>query len=416
MANSNPVTKLKIKNYKAFRHEHTIELNNLTLLFGYNNTGKSALVRALPLLRDSMKEQQPKYFTTSYLDYGSASIRGGLFKDITTVGENRLGFGLQWENGDGLEFELMQEGSEPETMTSLKLICNGETSYYQPSLDVDRVLENTLDNRETLTFDNFRAEPSIELNHHLDTFSKSVHWISSTRIPPEREFDIGVGVPLQIKPNGAGVGPMIWHLNDIESPSIPQINNWLSKTCNREIFFGALTREASSSDGRLRVGLNTIAKADTSESRHKVAILDSGEGIAQALPVVVLAAMAANGELGEYPIIAIEQPELHLHPQASVELANFIIDCIQRNQNIRFILETHSESFLRALQIAILATDLHPENFSCYWTSMENDGSTLEKIEFDEDAHLSNSWPQEVFRESLNQAKELVKLRKEKIG
>ncbi|MGR5558960.1 AAA family ATPase [Vibrio fortis] len=143
-------------------------------------------------------------------------------------------------------------------------------------------------------------------------------------------------------------------------------------------------------------------------------MLDSGEGIAQALPVVVLCAMAANGELGATPIIAVEQPELHLHPQATVELANFLLICIEKNPNVRFVLETHSESFLKALQIAIVKGSLNSEEFSCYWVSHELSGSKANNVNFDSEGFITSSWPQGVFRETINQAKELVTLRQEK--
>lgn len=83
--------------------------------------------------------------------------------------------------------------------------------------------------------------------------------------------------------------------------------------------------------------------------------MDSGEGIAQALPVITLCAQAANNELGKFPIVVLEQPELHLHPDATVELAEFICRCAQKNKNARFIIETHSESFLLAIQKSLVS-------------------------------------------------------------
>jgi hypothetical protein len=412
MPTSKILKSIKYKNYKAFKGQHTIDLKNLTLLFGYNNTGKSALVRSFPLLSDSMRGNKPNYFTVSFLDYSSESLRGGMFDNVVTSGESRLGFGLEWHNGDALEFELQKLGSEAEIMTSLSVSTENRQLAYIPSIDSEGMLENVNDSSDVINFHGFRLTEESTFNELISQFSNSVHWVSSTRIPPQRFFEVGVGVPLKIMPNGAGVGPAIWHLNEQNSNSIEDINGWLRATCQREIFFGALSSSATS--GRMRVGLDTVSILEDSGSTHRVPILDSGEGIAQALPVVVLAAMAANGELGASPIIVVEQPELHLHPHASVELANFIIKCIQKNSSIRFILETHSESFLRALQIAILDTELSTENFSCYWTSRSDQGSVLDSISFDSEAYLSSAWPQEVFRESLNQAKRLVRLRQEK--
>ncbi|MEZ8651709.1 AAA family ATPase [Vibrio splendidus] len=396
-----------VGNYKAFKRNQTIDLNNLTLFFGYNNTGKSALVRALPLLSDSMKVRNNSFYTPSFLDYSSESVRGGLFSDITTSGEHKLSFGLHWENESSFDFTLQQSGLEPEKMTSLRIRLNGETKEYQESIESDDKMENKDNRDETINFSGFRLSNSSELNDVISNFSNSVHWVSSTRVHPPREFDIGVGVSTSIDHKGNGIGPAIWALYENNSPSITDINHWLTTTCGRKIDFSSTT---TSSNRRRKVKLETVS--ESLDSPFRVAILDSGEGIAQALPVVVLAAMAANGELGSNPIITIEQPELHLHPQASIDLANFIISCIKKNSNVNFVLETHSESFLRALQIAIVDASLDENNFSCYWISMTNEGANVEPIGFDSEGYISNAWPQDVFRETINQAKELVSKRR----
>lgn len=409
------ISSITIENYKAFRKKHTINLNNLTLFFGYNNTGKSALIRLFPLLKDSFNPNKASFFTSSYLDYSSSSIRGALYKQLTTNDERKLSFGLSWNSGESLEFSLQQNGLDPEIMSSLKITLEDKALEFQPYLEDMTKLENKLDPTDLVSFYNFRLPNNDTYNNLITNFSKSVHWISSTRIHPPRKFEIGIGIPLQIEPNGNGVGPLIWHLAENKSPSIDDINEWLLNTCDRALDF---KDDMGSTDGRKFVSLETVSSNDKSKDDNdrsiRTPILDSGEGIAQALPVVVLCAMAANGELGEAPIIAVEQPELHLHPQATVELANFLIACIKKNPNVRYILETHSESFLRALQIAIVNGTLKTDDFSCYWVSNSGLSSNANPIEFDKDGFISSSWPQGVFREAINQAKELVNLRRSK--
>ena len=50
-----------------------VELRPLTLFFGYNSAGKSALIRALPLLRDSTRSD-----LLGPLDLDSETVRGAL--------------------------------------------------------------------------------------------------------------------------------------------------------------------------------------------------------------------------------------------------------------------------------------------------------------------------------------------------
>jgi len=78
----------------------------------------------------------------------------------------------------------------------------------------------------------------------------------------------------------------------------------------------------------------------------KEVISDVGFGISQVLPILVQAAvMPADTTL------LIEQPELHLHPSAQTKLAEVIADA--SNSGRRFLIETHSEHFIRGLQLAV---------------------------------------------------------------
>jgi len=75
---------------------------------------------------------------------------------------------------------------------------------------------------------------------------------------------------------------------------------------------------------------------------------DIGVGISQVLPVIV-------GALNQdQSILAIEQPELHLHPAIQVELADLFISQVNENPEVIFMLETHSEHlmlrFLRRIE------------------------------------------------------------------
>jgi predicted ATPase len=78
---------------------------------------------------------------------------------------------------------------------------------------------------------------------------------------------------------------------------------------------------------------------------HEV-ISDVGFGFSQVLPILVQAAV-----MPEETTLLIEQPELHLHPRAQTKLAEVIIEA--SNSGRRFIIETHSEHFIRGLQLAV---------------------------------------------------------------
>ena len=76
------------------------------------------------------------------------------------------------------------------------------------------------------------------------------------------------------------------------------------------------------------------------KSGLEIAPHDIGVGISQVIPVIVAAFSS------EPRMIAIEQPELHLHPAVQAELGDLFIDCALGNFKNFFLLETHSEHLI----------------------------------------------------------------------
>ena len=77
-----------------------------------------------------------------------------------------------------------------------------------------------------------------------------------------------------------------------------------------------------------------------------VSIADVGFGVSQTLPVVVSLLAAEKGQM-----VYIEQPEIHLHPRAQVQLAEILADAV--NQGVRVVVETHSSLLILSLQTLV---------------------------------------------------------------
>jgi hypothetical protein len=94
--------------------------------------------------------------------------------------------------------------------------------------------------------------------------------------------------------------------------------------------------------GRLRDELVLVDE----RSGVRVQPYDVGVGISQVLPVVVAALY--RGEKGAGSFVAVEQPELHVHPKLQVILADLFVEqgCAGTVSDHQFLLETHSEHIL----------------------------------------------------------------------
>lgn len=129
---------------------------------------------------------------------------------------------------------------------------------------------------------------------------------------------------------------------------------------------------------------------------------DIGVGISQVLPVVVAALHRKNG------FVAIEQPELHIHPAFQVALGDLFIEQVRECPDLTFILETHSEHLMLRLLRRIRETGenmssdnrkLSPDDLSIYFIEQKEDGISCYLIRVDEDGDFIDRWPRGFFGE-----------------
>lgn len=136
---------------------------------------------------------------------------------------------------------------------------------------------------------------------------------------------------------------------------------------------------------------------------------DVGIGISQVLPVLVEA--YGNKER----IVAIEQPEIHLHPRLQAELADvFLTSALGPNKNT-FILETHSEHIILRIMRRIRETTegkllpgdikVRPDDVAVLYVEPDQNGSRIIEIPLTDDGELGARWPGGFFDDRL---KELI--------
>ena len=141
-------------------------------------------------------------------------------------------------------------------------------------------------------------------------------------------------------------------------------------------------------------------KVRTRGSRDWVDLPDVGFGVSQVLPVLVQCFYAPPGS-----IILMEQPEIHLHPNAQSALADVMIDVVNSRENgadrnIQLLIETHSEHFLRRLQRRIAEDAIPQEKVSAYFANISKSPATLEPLQIDLFGNVKN-WPENFFGDEM---------------
>jgi len=139
------------------------------------------------------------------------------------------------------------------------------------------------------------------------------------------------------------------------------------------------------------------------DERHGITVApkDIGTGIMQMFPIIVGAVD------WEGVVLAIEQPELHIHPALQQRLADAIIP--YANDNRLILIETHSEHlilrFKKRIQQTIKGDLPEPElklenkDLSISYIDPSDSGVNVETIEIDEKGKFTKKWPHGFFEE-----------------
>jgi hypothetical protein len=233
-----------------------------------------------------------------------------------------------------------------------------------------------------------------------------VHWLSSLRAIPERVPPFGPP-PTRLACDGTNAGDYLAHDEIAGGVLVRKVSEVFERTTGHRL---AVKRYPLAGEERYSIVLTSVASRPV-----EIPIVDTGEGMAQLLPVVVLGCLADLGRLAPDSILAVEHPELHLHPAAHATLAEFFCALAAREAGPTSVVETHSASFLLRVQIAIARGELPAERVIVHWVRPLEHGSVADTITFDAAARpIGAGWPPGVFSEDLVQARELLALRKAK--
>jgi len=129
---------------------------------------------------------------------------------------------------------------------------------------------------------------------------------------------------------------------------------------------------------------------------------DVGTGISQLIPIIVGALYFKEG------LVAIEQPELHIHPAFQVALGDLFIKQ-GTEKNISFLIETHSEHLLLRLlrrirethesELSLGITAFYPARLAIYYIERGDQGVRISQLWVSKDGDSEERWPEGFFEE-----------------
>jgi len=200
-----------------------------------------------------------------------------------------------------------------------------------------------------------------------------------------------------------------WVYGRLRLPHLPRAN--LNDLLQSEPFQVAVPRVVVSKLHALRIHGNHAAHGDKVTTKSALWLLKEahdlskwlaliGVGISQVVPVVAIA-LEGSGNL-----IAIEQPELHLHPRLQAELGDLFIESALGDRKHQVLLELHSEHLILRLLRRIRETAegkphrglaIDERDIAIYYAKSDEGRTGFIKIDVDKRGDFIQPWPDDFF-------------------
>jgi hypothetical protein len=226
----------------------------------------------------------------------------------------------------------------------------------------------------------------------LITEGSTIQYVGPLRASAERYYRVQELAIDDIDPSGSNVAMYLHYLSPTQ---LRRFNGIFA-----DAFGFSIT--PSSSAGHVSLMLRNAATGE------KENIVDVGFGFSQVLPIIAqIHAASSPAESGvqrpisvrmisSSPIVALEQPELHLHPAYQAKLADLFAALVtpsDRRRPFRFVIETHSEAFVNRLGWLVGRGSIPAESIAIYtFEKLLASHTSVKELEFDSRG-LIDEWP-----------------------
>ncbi len=359
------ISRIKLANFKCFE-KADIKCSPLTLLCGINGAGKSTVIQALLLLRQS--------FESGDLRDSKLNLNGSLIE---------LGTG----------YDILFENSESD-ITRIELTDNKNQTIFKSSFDCSGKASKS----DQLSFADCPVKQGVYNSwHKTPPLGGKFRYVSAGRIGPQKIYSHSEAFASSGQIGAQGEYSMSYlytRSNKTLEPDDPRCKGLIKNTIIsgvdhwiQEVTPGAHLKIQPIEDvDFVRAGFQFDQPEDVESRVYRAT--NVGFGLSYVLPVIV-SLLSRPGTL-----CIIENPEAHLHPRGQTKLAE--LTALAALAGVQVIVETHSDHFLDGVRIAVRNELIEPNQVSIHYFNRDKGKSIVSTPEIDPDGRLSE-WPEGFF-------------------
>ena len=436
--------RMHLKNFKSWEDTEDVDLRPITGIFGTNSSGKTSLIQALLLLKQTV-DSRDRGNVFHFGDDISTLVNLGDFESIVHNHDtNRtLKISIDWKSqspvmvidieknqivvqGSDMGFEVMVQEIANK---SRKFLAIEEMAYHvdngqfgmrrrRPGKAYELFAEGVM-----FEFTRRRGRPSgylspvkyygfpdslkarytnaefvVDLEFSLEECLRGTYYLGPVRAYPERNYAWSGADPTDMGQAGGSAvdamlasrerGEKIGQGRGKRSLTLEEyVAKWLKDLDLIHDFRVVPIAEGS------KVFEVRVRKSPKSP---EVLITDVGFGVSQILPVLTLCFYVPKGST-----VILEQPEIHLHPLAQAGLADVFIDAWKK-RNVQILVESHSEHLLQRLQRRIAEQNIKEEDISLFFCSPDSGHSQVTPLKIDSYGNIEN-WPKDFFGDQFGE-------------